>query len=164
VEGKMLLRIIATMLLLLFATFSQLQADEEVEEVEEIEEVEPAETTVNDTDGWVQMDNGLKYRIVQEGIGEAAQKGNLVTVHYTGTLSNGMQFDSSVERGKPYEFVLGTGYVLQGWDLGVEGMKVGEKRTLQIPSPLAYGTLSVGGRIPANSDLTFEVELINIKK
>jgi len=105
---------------------------------------------------------GMKVEIVKEGSGEAAKTGDTVSVHYTGTLTNGTKFDSSVDRGTPFEFTLGQNRVIQGWELGVAGMKVGEKRKLTIPPELAYGTQSVGGVIPANSILQFDVELLGI--
>ena len=110
----------------------------------------------------VYMDNGLSYEIIKQGKGAVAQNGNTVSVHYTGTLTDGSKFDSSVDRNRPFEFVLGVGQVIRGWDLGVEGMKIGEKRILNIPSELAYGARGVGA-IPPNSDLIFEVELLEIK-
>jgi peptidylprolyl isomerase len=117
----------------------------------------------NTKEEWVEMDNGLKYQIVKEGTGEVAKKGDTVSVHYTGTLTDGKKFDSSVDRGQPFEFPLGAGRVIQGWDLGVAGMKVGEKRILHIPSALGYGARGAGGVIPPNTDLIFEVELLGIK-
>ena len=111
----------------------------------------------------VTMDNGLSYEIVTEGTGAVAASGNTVVVHYTGTFMDGRVFDSSVERGQPFEFRLGAGMVIRGWDIGVEGMKIGEKRILQIPSDLAYGSRGAGGVIPPNTDLVFEVELLGIK-
>jgi len=106
---------------------------------------------------------GMKVEVLQEGAGEAAAVGNTVSVHYVGTLQNGTKFDSSIDRGEPFSFTLGENRVIQGWELGVLGMKVGEKRRLTIPSDLAYGNQAVGGVIPANATLIFEVELIGIK-
>ena len=111
---------------------------------------------------WVFMDNGLSYQIVTEGTGAVAESGNTVRVHYIGTFEDGREFDSSVRRNQPFEFQLGAGRVIRGWDLGVAGMKVGEKRILRIPSDLAYGTRGAGGLIPPNTDLVFEVELLDI--
>ncbi len=96
-----------------------------------------------------------------KGKGPAAKEGDKVRVHYVGTLSDGKQFDSSRERKQPFEFVLGKGMVIKGWDEGVVGMKVGEKRKLVIPPSLAYGARGRPG-IPPNSALTFEVELLAI--
>jgi peptidylprolyl isomerase len=95
------------------------------------------------------------------GTGKEAVKGALVTVHYEGTLENGTVFDSSHNRGRPIEFVLGTGRVIKGWDQGLMGMKVGGKRTLFIPSHLAYGERAIGS-IPPNSHLNFTVELLEV--
>jgi FKBP-type peptidyl-prolyl cis-trans isomerase len=101
---------------------------------------------------------------VKVGNGEKAEPGDKVTVHYTGTLAKGgKKFDSSVDRGKPFQFTLGAGMVIQGWDQGVAGMKVGGKRILKIPANLAYGPQAKGADIPANSDLVFEVELLKVE-
>lgn len=105
---------------------------------------------------------GMKVEILKEGTGEAAENGDIVSVHYTGVLENGQKFDSSLDRETPFSFALGTGRVIKGWDLGVLGMKIGEKRKLTIPSDLAYGTGGVPGVIPANATLIFEVELLGI--
>jgi len=105
---------------------------------------------------------GMKVEIVQQGTGEEAKAGDTVSVHYTGTLLDGTKFDSSVDRGEPFSFTLGQNRVIQGWELGVAGMKVGEKRKLTIPPELAYGSQAVGGVIPANSTLQFDVELLKI--
>ena len=104
----------------------------------------------------------VKIETLQQGSGEAAKTGDLVTVHYTGTLENGTKFDSSVDRGTPFDFTLGQNRVIQGWELGVLGMKVGEKRKLTIPSELGYGSQGAGELIPPNATLIFEVELLKI--
>lgn len=112
--------------------------------------------------------SGLKYSDQKAGTGDVAMKGNTVQVHYTGWLyengKRGAKFDSSVDSGKPFEFKLGGKQVIAGWDEGVEGMKVGGKRELIIPPDLAYGPRAVGGVIPANSTLDFEVELLKVSK
>ncbi|MCL5011181.1 MAG: FKBP-type peptidyl-prolyl cis-trans isomerase [Patescibacteria group bacterium] len=109
-------------------------------------------------------ESGLKTEIIKPGSGRAAQNGDTVEVNYTGYLENGTKFDSSIDRGEPYSFVLGEGRVIMGWDLGILGMKIGEKRKLTIPPDLAYGQAGAGnGAIPPNSVLIFEVELLNIK-
>ena len=105
----------------------------------------------------------LEIEILKEGTGEEAKNNNKVTVHYTGTLENGTKFDSSLDRGKPFVFTLGVGQVIKGWDQGVLGMKIGEKRKLTIPSELGYGSRGAGS-IPPNSTLIFEVELLEIGK
>jgi len=108
---------------------------------------------------------GMKIETLKEGAGDVAQNGDTVNVHYTGTLEDGTKFDSSVDRGTPFSFALGAGQVIKGWDLGVAGMKVGEKRKLTIPPDLGYGaTGTPGGPIPPNATLIFEVELISINK
>ena len=86
-----------------------------------------------------------------------------MTVHYTGWLTNGQKFDSSVDRGQPFEFTLGRGMVIPGWDEGVAGMKVGGQRTLTIPSEMGYGARGAGGVIPPNATLLFDVELLDVK-
>jgi FKBP-type peptidyl-prolyl cis-trans isomerase len=108
----------------------------------------------------------LKIEILKEGSGEEAKTGNTVTVNYTGMLTNGTKFDSSVDPAfghvEPFPFTLGENRVIQGWELGVKGMKVGEKRKLTIPAELGYGDRAIGNMIPANSTLIFEVELLKI--
>ena len=108
--------------------------------------------------------SGLQYEDLVEGKGPQPKTGDTVRVHYTGWLTNGKKFDSSVDAGKPFEFPLGQGRVIKGWDEGVGTMKVGGKRKLTIPPDLAYGSQNVGnGLIPPNSTLIFEVELLGIK-
>jgi peptidylprolyl isomerase len=97
------------------------------------------------------------------GQGQEAKTGDRVSVHYTGTLLDGTKFDSSYDRGKPFEFVLGQNQVIQGWEKGVLGMKVGGKRKLVIPPSLAYGEQGIPGAIPPNATLMFEVELLDIQ-
>jgi FKBP-type peptidyl-prolyl cis-trans isomerase len=105
----------------------------------------------------------LEIKVLKEGTGEEAKNNDKVTVHYVGTLENGTQFDSSLDRGEPFVFTLGIGRVIKGWDQGVLGMKIGEKRKLTIPPELGYGSRGVGS-IPPNSILIFEVELLEIGK
>ena len=107
--------------------------------------------------------SGLKYADIVEGTGPSPTTGQMVSVHYTGTLQNGTKFDSSVDRGKPYEFRIGTGSVIKGWDEGLMTMKVGGKRKLIIPPNLGYGPRGNPPNIPGNSTLLFDVELLGIK-
>jgi FKBP-type peptidyl-prolyl cis-trans isomerase FkpA len=103
--------------------------------------------------------SGLQYKDINIGDGAVAKAGDHVYVHYTGWLTDGTQFDSSVSRGKPIDFILGTGGVIKGWDEGIAGMKVGGRRLLVIPPGLGYGA-QANGSIPANSTLIFEVVLV----
>jgi len=107
--------------------------------------------------------SGLKYEVLREGNGPVATAGQTVSVHYTGWLTDGTKFDSSVDRGQPFSFTLGAGQVIKGWDEGVAGMKVGEKRKLTIPSDLGYGDRGAGSVIPPNATLVFDVELLGIQ-
>ena len=104
----------------------------------------------------------LKIEVLEEGTGRLIDEGETAVVHYTGILKNGTKFDSSLDKGEPFSFKIGAGYVIKGWDQGVLGMKVGEKRKLTIASELAYGETGVSGVIPPDATLIFEVELLNI--
>lgn len=104
----------------------------------------------------------LKINVLQEGFGRPAETGDEVLVHYTGTLLDGMKFDSSIDREEPFSFFLGFGSVIPGWEQGVLGMRVGEKRELVIGSELAYGESGFGEMIPLNATLIFEIELLEI--
>ena len=108
-------------------------------------------------------DSGLSFIDSVIGAGESPKPGQMVVVHYTGTLENGSKFDSSVDRGQPFTFKIGVGQVIKGWDEGVMTMKVGGKRKLTIPSQLGYGARGAGGVIPPNATLIFEVELLGVK-
>lgn len=108
-------------------------------------------------------DSGLKYEDLVEGDGETAAAGQNVFVHYTGWLTDGTKFDSSKDRNMPFNFPLGAGHVIRGWDEGVQGMKIGGTRKLTIPPQLGYGASGAGGVIPPNATLVFEVELLEIR-
>ncbi len=121
---------------------------------------EPAETSYP-----VQtLEAGMKVQDTKIGTGQEARSGMAVAVHYTGRLADGTVFDSSLERKQPFEFILGGGMVIRGWDLGVAGMRVGGKRSLLIPPTLAYGEQGAGGgAIPPNAILLFDVELLAVQ-
>lgn len=114
-------------------------------------------------EGLITTESGLQYKELVVGNGATATSGALVSVHYTGWLSDGRKFDSSLDRKQPFEFKLGAGNVIKGWDEGVAGMKVGGKRKLIIPPDLGYGSRGAGGVIPPGATLVFEVELLGIK-
>ena len=107
--------------------------------------------------------DGLQYWDIKVGTGPVAAAGQTVKVHYTGWLTNGKKFDSSVDRAEPFTFNLGGGQVIKGWDEGVAGMKVGGKRQLRIPPQLGYGDRGAGGVIPPNATLIFDVELLGVR-
>jgi FKBP-type peptidyl-prolyl cis-trans isomerase FkpA len=107
--------------------------------------------------------SGLKYLDLQTGSGAVARPGQQAEVHYTGWLTTGEKFDSSVDRREPFAFTLGAGQVIKGWDEGVAGMKVGGKRKLVIPPALGYGARGAGGVIPPHAELVFEVELLGLR-
>lgn len=106
---------------------------------------------------------GLQIEELNVGTGAEAVSGKQISVHYTGWLTDGKKFDSSVDRGQPFSFRLGAGQVIQGWDQGFAGMKVGGKRKLTIPPEMGYGSRGAGGVIPANATLVFEVELLGVQ-
>jgi len=125
------------------------------------EKVEKINKQVNNNE---EKNMDLKIETTQEGTGEQEVKsGDAISVHYTGKLEDGTKFDSSVDRGEPFEFTIGQGQVIEGWEKGLLGMKVGEKRTLTIPSDMGYGAQGAGGVIPPNATLIFDVELMGIK-
>lgn len=113
------------------------------------------------------LPDGVKVTILKESTGEVAKTGDTVAMNYTGTLANGTTFDSNVDpkfqHVEPFFFTIGAGQVIKGWDIGVAGMKIGEKRKLELSPDFAYGATGAGGVIPPNATLTFEVELLAIK-
>lgn len=113
--------------------------------------------------GFDKTDSGLRYKIIQKGSGAKAEKGNTVSVHYEGALTNGQIFDSSYKRKQPIDFTLGVGQVISGWDEGIGLLQVGDKARFVIPSHLAYGSTGAGGVIPPNATLIFDVELMGVK-
>lgn len=145
---------LALALMALFAGSVVLQAANEAIAAEPTEKVMTTES-------------GLKIEDITVGTGAAPQTGQTCVMHYTGWLyedgAKGQKFDSSVDRGQPFEFQIGTGQVIKGWDEGVATMKVGGKRTLIIPPELGYGARGAGGVIPPNATLLFEVELLDVK-
>ncbi len=109
------------------------------------------------------LPSGLVYEDLVVGEGRVAEAGLTASVHYTGWLTDGTKFDSSLDRGEPFQFALGAGQVIRGWDEGVQGMHIGGKRKLTIPSELGYGARGAGGVIPPNATLVFEVELLGLQ-
>jgi peptidylprolyl isomerase len=126
----------------------------------------PADTTTNpmtpNESGLITTPSGLQYKEIVLGTGAMPEPGQTVVVHYTGTLTDGKKFDSSVDRNQPFSFRIGTGQVIKGWDEGLSTMRVGGKRQLIIPPDLGYGARGAGGVIPPNATLVFDVELLRI--
>ena len=147
---------------------ARMQAQKEKEmadraEREKGETVELVEKLGLDMANTVEGDKGLKWIVREAGSGEQPTKGQTISAHYTGYLPNGTKFDSSVDRGQPFETPIGVGRVIPGWDMAFQDMKVGEKRLLIIPSDLAYGDAGAGGVIPPGATLLFDVELLDVK-
>lgn len=128
----------------------------ELESLEEEERIDTSTTTGNTM-------NNIQIEVAREGTGASAKNGNTVTVHYRGTLENGTVFDASYDRDEPFQFILGVGQVIPGWEIGVLDMKVGEKRILTIPPEFAYGPQGIPPVIPPSATLRFEVELLGIQ-
>ncbi|NJN30098.1 MAG: FKBP-type peptidyl-prolyl cis-trans isomerase [Synechococcales cyanobacterium RM1_1_8] len=122
----------------------------------------PADPELSAATELITLDSGLQYLDLVAGDGASPQKGQTVKVHYTGTLEDGTQFDSSRDRKRPFSFKIGVGQVIKGWDEGVATMKVGGRRQLVIPAALAYGDRGAGGVIPPGATLLFDVELLGI--
>lgn len=122
----------------------------------------PASPSKVEDEKFVTSETGLKHAVLKPGEGRAASNGKTVAVHYTGWLENGTRFDSSIARGEPIRFRLGAGQVIRGWDEGLLGMKVGEKRQFRIPPALGYGAAGRPPVIPPNSTLIFDVELVDV--
>lgn len=130
--------------------------------IEEEKAVQAAEIEKLAT-GFETTTSGLRYKLIQSGDGEKAEKGKTVSVHYKGQLPDGTVFDSSFKRNQPIDFQLGVGQVIPGWDEGISLLKVGDKARLVIPSDLGYGSAGAGGVIPPNTTLVFDVELVAVK-
>ena len=114
-------------------------------------------------EGVIELPSGLQYKVIKEGTGDSPDDNDMVSVHYTGTLTDGKKFDSSRDRGQPFQFKIGVGQVIKGWDEGVMSMKVGGRRKLIIPPDLGYGARGAGDVIPPNATLIFDVELLEVK-
>lgn len=127
-----------------------------------LEEAPGEDTPMMSEENLSTTESGLQYVDIVEGTGAMPQPGQRVTVHYTGTLENGTQFDSSRDRGRPFSFNIGVGQVIKGWDEGVGTMRVGGQRKLVIPPELGYGARGAGGVIPPNATLIFDVELLSL--
>ncbi|MEM7381025.1 MAG: peptidylprolyl isomerase [Bacteroidota bacterium] len=141
-----------------FKSFERVKLEREAEQKKKAEaELEKLSA------GFEKTESGLRYKIIQKGNGEKAAKGNMVSVHYEGSLTNGQVFDSSYSRNQPIDFQLGVGQVIPGWDEGIGMLSVGDKARFVIPSYLAYGAAGAGGVIPPNATLVFDVELMGIK-
>jgi FKBP-type peptidyl-prolyl cis-trans isomerase len=124
----------------------------------------PTSSPSASSQGMVTTASGLQYEDLVVGTGPEAKSGDAVSVNYTGWLEDGTKFDSSIDRGVPFEFTIGAGMVIKGWDEGVAGMRVGGKRKLIIPPDLGYGASGAGDVIPPNATLIFEVDLLEIQK
>jgi FKBP-type peptidyl-prolyl cis-trans isomerase len=171
VDKRTIWVIVGLVVLALVAVFASTQCSTDAEEpAEEPAVEEPAAEEVQppsgeDTESAPAAEEVTELQIEDLVVGEGAEAvaGSTVLVHYTGWLTDGTKFDSSLDRGQPFSFGLGQGMVIPGWDQGVEGMKVGGKRKLTIPPDLGYGAQGAGGVIPPNATLIFEVELLEVQ-
>jgi len=141
----------------------KVEPEKTVKQEEAAAPTRPATEAAKSESEKVKTGSGLEYEIISKGDGAAPEAGQTVKVHYTGWLTDGKKFDSSVDRGQPFKFVLGQGRVIKGWDEGVALMKVGGKRKLIIPPELGYGSRGAGRVIPPGATLVFEVELLGIE-
>ena len=157
-------KIISTVIILIifvFGFYSLLKNQKE----NKTQESNQAQVMIPESNKNQDISPDLQIEVLEQGEGEEVKGGENIAVHYTGTLEDGTKFDSSLDRGKPFVFTLGIGQVIKRWDMGILGMKVGEKRKLVIPPELGYGkTGTPGGPIPPDATLIFEVELLSINK
>jgi len=131
--------------------------------VKSMDKADTANKTAALKEDTVTTASGLKYVVKKKGTGAVAKVGQMVSVHYAGRLTNGKEFDNSYKRNQPYRFKLGGGQVIQGWDEGIQGMHIGEKRTLVIPAKLGWGDRGAGSKIPGGATVIFETELISVE-
>lgn len=124
----------------------------------------PTSTPASEADEPVRYDNGLVVQNIVVGSGKTAENGDTLAAHYVGALENGTVFDNSYNRGQSIQFVLGSGQLIKGWELGLVGMKEGGKRRLIVPAELGYGARGAGNVIPPNATLLFEIELVSVQK
>jgi peptidylprolyl isomerase len=159
---RLLIAILSLMMMAGMVACGNQEKTEKTEKEGAMTEKSAAEETAMDQDT-ITTESGLKYIVIKEGEGATPQKGQTVVAHYTGKLTDGKKFDSSVDRGQPFRFKIGQGQVIKGWDEGFSTMKVGEQRQLIIPPELGYGERGYPPVIPQNATLIFDVELLGIE-